>query len=98
MPGRERHRTAERDASLQLVGNAARQQGRVELGVLDLDHVELDEAARQLLEAAAQPIGLGSGTPDDDAGTGGMDVDLYLLVADALDVDAGDGSALELAA
>ena len=45
------HGTAERHPALELVGDAAGQQLGVGLGVLDLDHVDLDDAIGQLLEA-----------------------------------------------
>jgi hypothetical protein len=61
---------------------------RVHLGVLDLEDVELDLLAAQLLEVAADPVGLGAATPDDDARPGGVDVDAY-PVSGALDLHAG---------
>jgi len=56
---------------------------------LDLEDVELDLLAGQLLELTAQALGLGPTATDDDAGTGGVQVDAH-AVTGALDVDLGD--------
>ena len=47
---RAAHGAPERDPVLYLVGHPAGQQLRVGLGILDLHDVELDAAARQLLD------------------------------------------------
>ncbi len=90
------HGAPERDAALQLVGDAAGQQLGIGLGVLHLDDVELDLAVGDLLEGGPQALGFGAAAPDDDARPCGVDVHLDLLVADALDVDAADGAPLQL--
>src|SRR5262249_22586396 len=66
---------------------------RVHLGVLDLEDVELDLLAGQLLEVAADAVGLGAAATDDDPRAGGVDVDTD-AVTRALDVDLGDARAL----
>ncbi len=81
------HGTPERDATFELVGDAACKKLSIELRVRYFDDVELDVAVRQLLETAAEPFGLRAATTDDHAGTPGVDVDLDLLVTDPLDVD-----------
>src|SRR6476660_756564 len=87
------HRTTERHTSRELLGDALRDELAVDLGVLDLEDVELDLLAGELLELAADAVGLGATTTDDDAGTRGVDVDAE-PVTGALDVDAGDAGAV----
>ena len=92
------HRPPERDAAGELVGDALREQHRVDLGLLDLLDVELDlRVAADLAQTLAQALGLGAAPADDDAGTRGVHVDAQ-AVAGALDLDAADGRALELLA
>src|SRR4029453_10437059 len=62
--------------------------------VLDLEDVQLDLLAGELLELAADPVGLRTLTADDDARPGGVDVHAD-PGAGALDVDLGDAGALE---
>ena len=50
---RPAHRTAERHTSGQLLGNGLGDQLGLELGVLDLEHVDLNLLAGQLLERSA---------------------------------------------
>ena len=78
----------------ELLGDALGDQLELDLGVLDLEDVELDLLARELLELAADAVGLGATTADDDARTRGVDVDAN-TVARALDLDLGDACALE---
>ena len=87
------HGATERDAAGQLLGDALRDELGVDLGVLHLEDVELDLLAGQLLEVAADAVGLGAAAADDDAGTGGVDVDAD-PVTGALDLDAGDAGPL----
>jgi hypothetical protein len=65
----------------------------VDLGVLDLEDVELHLLSGQLLQAAAQPVGLGAAAADHDAWTSGVDVDSY-SVSGALDLHSGDAGPL----
>ncbi len=88
------HRPAEADPARQLLGDALRHQLRVRLGVLHLEDVELHLLAGELLELAADAVGLRALAADDDARPGGVDVDAD-PVAGALDVDLGDAGALE---
>ncbi len=67
----------------------------VELGTLDLDHVDGQVAlgdASDTLELGAEAVDLGALLADDDARTSGEDDDLH-LIAGALDLNAGDGGA-----
>ena len=66
---------------------------RVALGVLDLEDVELHLLAGELLQLAAQAVGLGATATDDDARTRGVDVDAD-PVTGALDLDLGDAGPL----
>src|SRR5439155_14807387 len=69
------HRPPERDAPAQLVGDALREQHRVDLGLLDLLDVELDlRVAADLAQALAQPLGLRAPPTDDDARARGVHV------------------------
>src|SRR5262249_44640748 len=88
------HRPPEADPGGQLLGDALRHQLRVRLGALHLEDVELDLLAGELLELAADPVGLRALAADDDARPGGVDVDAD-PVAGALDVHLGDAGALQ---
>src|SRR5690349_3874654 len=87
------HRATERHASRELLGDALRDELAVDLGVLDLEDVQLDLLAGELLELAADAVGLGATTTDDDAGARGVDVHTN-AVTGALDLDAGDAGPL----
>src|SRR6476620_4306860 len=87
------HRATEGDTSGELLGDALGDQLAVDLGVLDLEDVELDLLARELLELAADAVGLGAAAADDDARPGGVDVDAD-PVTGALDLDLGDAGPL----
>src|SRR5450759_1570113 len=81
------HRPAERDSTGELVGDALGDQGRVELGLLDLLDVELDlGVAGDLVEALAQAVRFGAAAADDDSWTRGVDVDPQ-PVSGAFDLD-----------
>src|SRR3984957_4605767 len=69
------HGPPERDPAGQLLGDPLGDQLGVDLGVLDLEDVELNLLAGQLLQVAADAVGLGSATADDDARPSGVDVD-----------------------
>src|SRR6185436_13891646 len=87
------HGATERDAGRELLGDTLGDQLRVDLGVLDLEDVQLDLLAGELLELAAQAVGLGAAATDDDARAGGVDVHAD-PVTGALDLDLGDSGAL----
>ena len=87
------HRAAEADAAGELLGHALGDELRVGLGVLDLEDVQLHLLAGELLELAADAVGLGAAAADDDARTGGVDVDAD-AVTGALDLHLGDAGAL----
>src|SRR2546430_8083977 len=90
------HRTPERHPARQLLGHALRDELRVHLGVLDLEDVELDLLAGELFQVAADPVGLGAASPDDDAGPGRVDVHPD-PVPGALDLHLGDAGPLHAA-
>jgi hypothetical protein len=86
------HGTPERDPALQLVGDAAGQQLGVGLRILDLDDVDLDDPFGQFLEQVTEPLDLGTAAADYHTGAARVDIDLNLLVTDALDLDTRDGT------
>ena len=87
------HGAAEADAGRQLLGDTLGDELRVGFGVLDLEDVELDLLARQLLEVAADAVCLGAAAANDDAGARRVNVDAD-AVARSLDVDLRDAGAL----
>src|SRR6478752_555516 len=87
------HGATELHASRQLLGDTLGDQLRVDLGVLDLEDVQLDLLAGELLELATQAVGLGATATDDDARAGGVDVHPD-PVTGALDLDLGDAGPL----
>src|SRR5262249_52736917 len=88
------HRPAEADPARQLLGDALGDELRVGLGALHLEDVQLHLLAGELLQVAANPVRLGALTAEDDARTGGVDVDAD-AVTRALDVHFGDAGTLE---
>src|SRR5262249_34612994 len=70
-------------------GDVLGHQLRVELRTLNLLDVDVDLAVDELLQLVAELVDLGALASDDDAGTGGVDVDAH-LVRGALDVDLRD--------
>ena len=87
------HGATELHATGELLGDALGDQLGVDLGVLDLEDVQLDLLAGELLELAADAVGLGATATDDDARTRGVDVHPD-AVAGALDLDLGDAGPL----
>src|SRR3954471_327524 len=87
------HGPAELHAAGQLLGHALGHQLGVHLGVLDLEDVELDLLAGELLELAADAVGLGATATDHDARARGVDVHPH-AVTGALDLDLGDAGPL----
>ena len=87
------HGATELHAAGELLGDALGDQLRVDLGVLDLEDVQLDLLAGELLELAADAVGLGAAAADHDARTRGVDVHPH-AVTGALDLDLGDAGAL----
>ena len=87
------HRAAEADAAGELLGDALGDELGVDLGVLDLEDVQLHLLAGELLQLAADAVGLGAAAADDDARPGGVDVDAD-AVTGALDLDLGDAGPL----
>src|SRR5690606_34228610 len=87
------HRAAERHAVGQLLGDRLGHQLRVRLRVLDLEDVQLHLLAGELLELAADAVGLRAAPADHDARPGGVDVHPH-PVAGALDLDLRDAGPL----
>src|SRR5206468_3261717 len=87
------HRATERDTARQLLGDALRDELRVDLRRLHLEDVEVDVLAGQLLEVTTDAVGLGTAAADDDAWTCGVDVDVD-PVARALDLNPADAGPL----
>ena len=73
------HRAAEGHAILQLLRDGLRHQARVQLGALDLVDVDLHGTAGDRVDLLAEGVDLDTGLADDDARTGGVDVDRDLL-------------------
>ena len=69
------HRAAEGDAVLELLGDRLGDELGVELGALDLEDVDLDRLAGELVQVAAQRVDLGARLADHDARARGVDVD-----------------------
>ena len=88
------HRAAERHTGAELLGDALRDELSLGLGVLDLEDVELDLLAGELLEVGADALGLGAAAADHDARAGGVDVDAN-AVTGALDLDVRHAGAVE---
>ncbi len=87
------HGATEGDAGGQLLGDGLGHELSIGLGVLDLEDVQLDLLAGQLLQLAADAVGLGAAAADDDARTSGVDVDADALTG-ALDLHLRDTGAL----
>ena len=88
------HGATERDAGSELLGDALRDELGVHLGVLDLEDVQLNLLAGELLEVGAKLVRLGAAAADDDAGARRVKVDADAL-ARALDLHLGHACALE---
>src|SRR3954452_18785483 len=69
------HCTAERDAPFELIGDALRDELRVNLGLADLDDVEAHFGARHLLQLALQLLNVSALLADDHTGARGRDGD-----------------------
>src|SRR3954451_12884145 len=67
------HCTAERDAALELIGDALRDELRVDLWLADLDDVQAHFRARHLLQLALQLLDVGALLADDHTGTRSVD-------------------------
>src|SRR3954451_15027662 len=90
------HRPSERHATGELIGDTLRDEGGVELRLLDLLDVEVDlRVARDLEQPGAQAVGLRTTTADHDPRARGVHVDAE-TVARALDLDPAHRGALEL--
>ena len=64
-------------------------------GLFDLLMLSCTLLLPDLRESAAQPVGFGTTTADDDAGTGGVHVDAQTITG-ALDLDAADRGVRQL--
>lgn len=84
------HRSAERDALLELIGDAARHQIRVQFGRAYLDDAQAHLLFRLALQVLAQPFDTLAALANDDAWLGGVDSDGDLRPGHALNLDARD--------
>jgi hypothetical protein len=91
---RPAHGPAERDPARELLGHALGDQLGVGLGPLDLEDVQGDLLAGDLVQVGPDLVRLGPPAADHHARTGGVDVDPH-PVAGALDVDPGDAGVAE---
>src|SRR5690606_18226371 len=89
------HRTAERHAALQLLGDALGDQGRIGLGLAHLDDVDVHLAIGELLHLGADLVDVGALLADHDARAGSVDRHAALAVR-TLDDDLGDRGRLEI--
>src|SRR5450755_2072772 len=80
----------------QLLGDTLRDELGVDLRVLDLEDVQLDLLAGQLLQVGADAVRLGATAADDDARAGGVNVHPD-PVPGPLDLDLGDAGPLHAA-
>src|SRR5690606_10211156 len=87
------HGTTELHTTGELLGHALGDQLSVDLGVLDLEDVQLHLLAGELLQLGPDAVGLGATATDHDAGTRGVDVHTD-AVTGALDLDLGDAGPL----
>ncbi len=91
------HRPPERHPPRELVGDALRDEGGVELGLLDLLDVEVDlRVAGDLEQAGPEPVGLGAAAADHDARPRRVHVHPE-AVTRPLDLDAAHRRVWELA-
>src|SRR5205085_11060536 len=88
------HRTAERNAALQLLRDRLGDELRVELRLADLEDVDHDVAVGELRNHLAQLLDVGALLADHHAGAGRMDRHAALLVR-ALDHDLRHGGLLQ---
>ena len=82
-------RLAEGDAAGQLLGDVARDEHGVELGLADLLDLQLDLARGHPADLLAQRLDVRAALADDDARLGGVNGDRHVVDA-ALDVDQAD--------
>jgi hypothetical protein len=82
------HGTTERNTLLQLLGNAASNQGRIEFGLANLHDVQAHALVSLCLQFGAQPINLLSAFPNHNAGLRGVNSDGYLVGGGSLDLNA----------
>src|SRR5919202_677576 len=87
------HGATEADPAGELHGDALGDKLRIGLGVLHLEDVQLHLLAGELLQLAADAVGLRAAAADDDARPGGVDVDADPVTGE-LDLDLGDAGPL----
>ena len=83
------HRTAKAHASTELFGDVLCNELRVEFGLFDLDHVELNALAGQLVDMGAEPVGFRTASPDDDSRARCVNIDTK-SIASPFDLDPAD--------
>lgn len=89
------HRAAERDTLFQLRGNAFGDELRVEVGLLNLDHVDAGRLADEGFDLLAELFDFGAALADDDAGLRTMEDDADFRVV-SLNFNLGNARLLEL--
>ncbi len=91
------HHAAEGDAAFKLLGDVLGHQLGVDLGLADLDDVEMHLVGGEFLHVILQFLDVGALLADHHAGAGRMNGDAALLVR-ALDHHAADAGGLQLVA
>ncbi len=85
------HGPTERDTVFELICDPPCEELGIGLGVTHFDDVELDSPAGEFLQPGPEAVGLGSFSSDNNAGTGGVNLDDD-FVAGPLDLDARYGT------
>src|SRR5579883_1389671 len=83
------HGATKRDALLKLIHDVLGDQARVELGMLNLHHVDGDVFAGEPFEVASNIFDADAALADDDTGLGGVDDDAR-LIGPPFDLDLAD--------
>jgi hypothetical protein len=84
------HGAAERDALLQLLGDAASHQIGVQLWLADLVDLNFDTFACQSFQLCFEPLNFFTAFANDDARLGGADANCNLVGSGTLDLDRRD--------
>ena len=88
------HSATEGNAVHELLSDRLGNQGGVGVDLLDLEDVQRDHLAGQLLQLTADAVSFGTTTADNDARTSSVDVDAD-AIASALDYDVCDAGTLK---
>src|SRR5579883_2012881 len=90
------HGAAEGDTLLQLLGNTATNQGRVEFRLANLQNVQAHALVGLCLQLGAQPVHLLAALADDDTRAGRVNGDGHLVGSGSLDLNARDRGVRQL--